>query len=346
MSRKIDETGNVYGKLTVINLAETERKGVYWNCVCECGNITTVRGGHLRSGKIKSCGCFSAELTSRRSLINEAGNTYGRWSVISYVGNSKWLCKCTCGTIKEVLVESLRSGKSKSCGCLAQEINYKNEVGNIYGNLLILGGAGRDKYGASLWRCLCSCGNKIITRGSSLRSGNTKSCGCLQKNIASTMNYKNEVGHRFGRLLVLKDVGRTKRNKVLWLCKCDCGKNIVVKAQSLRSGNTRSCGCYQKDRVKEALCIPGNTREYSEEWSNKFREFIRRRDNYMCAVCFTTQEEYGRKLSVHHIDYDKQNTTEENCITLCTSCHMKTNYHRKAWKKFFKELKEKDNGKD
>ena len=51
-----NETGNVYGKLTVIEFAYLKRE-IYWLCKCECGNTTTVRGSHLRSGQIFSCGC-------------------------------------------------------------------------------------------------------------------------------------------------------------------------------------------------------------------------------------------------------------------------------------------------
>jgi hypothetical protein len=49
------------------------------------------------------------------------GQRFNRWTVLKYVGNSKWLCKCNCGTIKAVNGTSLRSGESKSCGCYMKE---------------------------------------------------------------------------------------------------------------------------------------------------------------------------------------------------------------------------------
>lgn len=55
-----DETGNPYGKLTVLSYAGSNvkaLKGAYWNCLCECGGETVVCGRALRSGTIASCGC-------------------------------------------------------------------------------------------------------------------------------------------------------------------------------------------------------------------------------------------------------------------------------------------------
>ncbi len=48
---------------------------------------------------------------------------------------------------------------------------------------------------------------------------------------------------KFSRLLVLKDVGRTKAGSVLWLCLCDCGKETTVRSAELINGHVRSCGC-------------------------------------------------------------------------------------------------------
>lgn len=55
--KTIDMTGKEYGNLTVIGKAKSDRYGAYWMCKCNCGNITTVRGSHLRQGRTISCGC-------------------------------------------------------------------------------------------------------------------------------------------------------------------------------------------------------------------------------------------------------------------------------------------------
>ena len=54
---------------------------------------------------------------------------------------------------------------------------------------------------------------------------------------------KDKTGMVYGRLTVVSYAGRTPSNAVQWLCKCSCDKEIVVRANNLTSGNTKSCGC-------------------------------------------------------------------------------------------------------
>ena len=60
-------------------------------------------------------------------------------------------------------------------------------------------------------------------------------------------------GQRHGFLLPIKRVGSANDGQALWSCKCDCGNTVTVKAGNLRSGHTRSCGCYMKKRISETL---------------------------------------------------------------------------------------------
>lgn len=56
---------------------------------------------------------------------------------------------------------------------------------------------------------------------------------------------------KFGSLTVLKRYGTSSEGGVTWLCACDCGKETTVKSGNLRSGHTRSCGCFMKHRISE-----------------------------------------------------------------------------------------------
>jgi hypothetical protein len=56
----------------------------------------------------------------------------------------------------------------------------------------------------------------------------------------------NELGNRYEKLLVIGEVRRGKRNTVVWLCRCDCGVEKILKGSELRSGKIRSCGCMNK----------------------------------------------------------------------------------------------------
>ena len=78
---------------------------------------------------------------------------------------------------------------------------------------------------------------------------------------------------------------------------------------------------------------------YPLGWNNTFKEQIRFRDGYKCVVCGCPEVENGRKLDVHHEDYDKNNLSPENLSSLCQSCHGKTNGNRKFWIAFLSKLR-------
>lgn len=104
-----------------------------------------------------------------------------------------------------------------------------------------------------MWKCKCDCGNVIITEPCKLKSGNTKSCGCLRKEMASQKSLKNVTGMRFGRLTVVRRVHSNARREATWLCKCDCGNEIIVSGHDLRTGDTKSCGCFKKDITSQRV---------------------------------------------------------------------------------------------
>ena len=65
--------------------------------------------------------------------------------------------------------------------------------------------------------------------------------------------------------------------------------------------------------------------DYPKEFNNELKLKIRTRDNFKCRVCGILEKNCKRKLSIHHIDYDKKNCNEDNLISLCNACHQKTN---------------------
>jgi hypothetical protein len=125
-----DLIGKKFGKLTVISLDHKKKTKnttkVYWNCICDCGNVKVVEGNSL---KTKSCGCIQKEF---EDLI---GKKFGRLTVISQVdkpsykkekkGGVYWKCLCDCGNITITNSHSLKGGSTKSCGCLRNENHTK-----------------------------------------------------------------------------------------------------------------------------------------------------------------------------------------------------------------------------
>lgn len=61
IKRVNDLTGQRFGRLTVIGMADTDTRKTYWICQCDCGKIKQVRSDGLICGNVKSCGCLKAE---------------------------------------------------------------------------------------------------------------------------------------------------------------------------------------------------------------------------------------------------------------------------------------------
>lgn len=122
-----------------------------------------------------------------------------------------------------------------------------NIIGEQYGRLTVLKEVEQIGY-ERRFLCKCICGNEKIVGMSQLRTGKTKSCGCLNKEITSQKNTRDLTGKRFGKLTV---IGRSKekhqtQTKAIWQCKCDCGNTLDVLSTYLTSGDTTSCGCHRK----------------------------------------------------------------------------------------------------
>lgn len=190
------------------------------------------------------------------------GQKFGRLTVLYLSENKtasrgrKWICRCECGTIKEVNQQSLKNGSIVSCGCYNREQLSKRMLndltGQIFGRWKVIERAERPPHiqsGGAWWLCECGCEQhtKRVVKGQALTNGKSKSCGCLHKEIVSKLNFTDLTGKRFGHLTVIKqaDAPETNKNKsaTYWLCKCDCGNEIVVIAANLNNKHTTSCGC-------------------------------------------------------------------------------------------------------
>ena len=158
MPKKIDLTGQRFGKLVVIKESSERKSGrVCWECQCDCGNTIVVKGLSLKNGDTKSCGCLRAG--------NEVGKRYGKWTVIkkgpSLGRRARWLCECECGARELVLASNLRSGTSQSCGCQTKD----NLIGQKFGKLTVVGENPIRKNEHVCWDCKCDCGNLTTVEG-------------------------------------------------------------------------------------------------------------------------------------------------------------------------------------
>ncbi|MCF8890638.1 HNH endonuclease [Priestia megaterium] len=94
------------------------------------------------------------------------------------------------------------------------------------------------------WLCVCECGNEKVVNADSLKSKQTTSCGCIRN--------PDLVGKSFGMLTVVRSLGRVKKsihNRMIYLCKCECGNEKIVIQSSLLSELETSCGCDKKENL-------------------------------------------------------------------------------------------------
>lgn len=155
-------------------------------------------------------------------------------------------------------------------------------------------------------------------------------------------NTKDLTGKRYGRLLVLKrDITRQSKNRhTFWICECDCKKIVSIDETSLEKGDTKSCGCLNKELASQRsyITFKNQKREKHPQWkggitdqnkllrnSNEYefwRKKVFERDNYTCQCCGSKKN----KLNSHHkynfSEYPSLRFDINNGITLCEQCHL------------------------
>lgn len=142
-----------------------------------------------------------------------------------------WECKCDCGNICYASTNSLRAGKTKSCGCFYAGI----VAGQRFGKLVAVRKTDKRQGRNVLWECRCDCGETCYVPSYSLRNGRTRSCGCSR--------ISDIAGRRFGKLVAVKATRQRRFGCVVWECICDCGNVCFVSNDKLNKGETKSCGC-------------------------------------------------------------------------------------------------------
>jgi len=190
MGKIKDLTGQTFGLLYVIERAEDTKPGrPAWHCQCECGNITTVTStALLKTGGTKSCGCLRKKQSD--SLIDLTGQTFGKLFVMykdpeAKRGRAKWVCQCECGNYVSVLSDSLRYGKTKSCGCNVRQLKH-DLTGQRFGFLRVLEPVVNPyvKGNETRWKCKCeNCGRTVQVSSYWLRNSDPYGhCKCTRFN--------------------------------------------------------------------------------------------------------------------------------------------------------------------
>ena len=182
------------------------------------------------------------------------------------------------------------------------------------------------------WLFRCDCGNEKIIRHDCVISGHTKSCGCLSKEISSL---RSGINHpMYGKKLskeIRKKIGESRlypRGKE----HPRYGKKHSEETKLKMIKNH-----YNVTGKNNPNWLGGKTfEEYGKKFNKKLKNEILERDNYTCQECGRKNVSKNLKLAIHHIDYNKKNNKHDNLISLCNSCHSKTNFKRKDWKKYLR----------
>lgn len=94
--------------------------------------------------------------------------------------------------------------------------------------------------------CHCGCGQKTkISKETRFARGIVK--GQPYNFIRGHQQFIDLTGRKFGRLTVIRRVGKRKGGDIKWACECQCGQNIIVSANHLKDGHTKSCGCLRHE---------------------------------------------------------------------------------------------------
>lgn len=208
-------------------------------------------------------------------IMKEHGVPDSRLTVLSRAENKDnktyWNVKCECGK-KFVLRGDSLNGNTLSCGCLHKE-RFKTkgkDITNQKFGLLTAIKPVKNINNKIIWECKCDCGNITYVSVSDLNSQHTKSCGCLH-----TYNNKdNLMGQTFGKLKVLKYAGSDRGKRALYLCQCECGSQIIVRADSLRRKMTTSCGCVQSIGEDNIIKILNNNNIKFKHDETYFKDLI------------------------------------------------------------------------
>lgn len=124
-------------------------------------------------------------------------------------------------------------------------------------------------------------------------------------------------------------------------CVCGtCGKTFFVGPARLNDGRGKFCSkeCFNKwYRGENRPNWKGGIsfEPYCEKFNEAFKERIRDKFDRKCFICNNAEDDNGKKLAIHHVDYDKTClcNTSNSCqfVPLCASCHSKTNGNREYW---------------
>lgn len=280
----LDYSGKQFGELYVLQKVEDSHPPKYL-CKCSCGREITVLQKELSSGKKTHCGCKTIKkkyIPAKRLPRNYVGERIGALTILEELeshitpnGSKQRIvkCQCDCGNVFTVRLSSaLKNGKCREC--LDKE-RRADITGKRFGKLVVLSMADDyiSPFGHRLSRCkcLCDCGNITIVNMSSLVTGSTQSCGCLQNtagllkdNPDLVAKYDFEKNSEIG--IDFETITARTSEKVWWKCK-ECGNSWFATVASQNDKIEHGCPyCSGRLVIKGKTDLLTLFPEISKEW--------------------------------------------------------------------------------
>lgn len=223
------------------------------------------------------------------------------------------------------------------CGCGERvKINIKNGIYRVPDYLSGHHGRKSTKYYSQVKKildgaeevplCKCGCGKHVTV-----------------SMIHATIGIPEYYGHH-GELNSIENYTKISRivngDNIAPLCACGCGKRIQVNSKHhiTRGIPEFIWGHSSKGENNPSWCGGISQEGYPNLFNCNLKEIIRDRDLRKCQLCAKTELENKKKLTVHHIDYNKDNCDPENLITVCSSCNSRVNKDRPMWTLFFQSM--------
>ncbi len=275
-------------------------------------------------------------------------------------GCPKVICNCGCG--KEIIIKQfhkyrdipkhLKNHDKRNKPCKGhpcsketkEQLSIRMKENNPMKNPEIAKKCADSNRGNTKYHRICNCVNWINKNQGKYFCG----CGCGIEIILTKRNFYNKKQSKFfvsGHSFKGKHHTDEQKEKIINANKLNGNYNRSSKR--MRENNPMKD---QKQRIKLSIRMKKSVGEkshnwqggisflpYSKEFNNKLRLEIRKRDNNTCQECGAIIN-YYKNLSVHHIDYNKNNNSPNNLICLCVSCHPKTNNNRKKWTKKYQKI--------
>lgn len=135
------------------------------------------------------------------------GSRFGRLMVTGPAETRyRWICRCDCGTTKEIYGGSLQRGLTRSCGCLRREVTLARARARrtriVLPGMRLARLTAIREVGPHRWECACECGVVKDVDAYALLNGDTRSCGCLQQESRIKHGLSATTEHRIWRGVV------------------------------------------------------------------------------------------------------------------------------------------------